>query len=406
MANNSIKIVNEDGEIVGRDPDTGNKIPIEFESMGTKHVFVDDGNEAPDVSTTGFDADVRGHVNGYRGTASDPGWMYGWTQLMCPPTGDYNEAWFGNSDDALAYVSKRGSVTLDTTPSNGTKHMAFAPTTTSVDFNSTDLPVQFTIDHPESDWTARVLGLAFLDGAGVADITVETYNGSSWTQVQSVTGLDPAKENGGGIVWFDLHPAPTPVEQIRLTLDNAFKSTVQVERIWKYSLGESGKTYVPAESPDLISGLTVSADRDSDGVQEQALSIADDDFKIRIGTGFDVDYDGQVIRHPQRIVGQYGWRQTVNFPSGDSRVELRTEDSSGWRSTALSADHGGGATVHNGSLTVQTYLDLPPQDVRNISSPSAGTMAYHDGSGSNTEGPAHYTSGGSWVSTVDGTTIS
>lgn len=47
-----------------------------------------------------------------------------------------------------------------------------------------------------------------------------------------------------------------------------------------------------------------------------------------------------------------------------------------------------------------------PQDVRAISNPTAGDVAYHDGSGTNTEGPAHYTSGGSWVSTVDGSTIS
>lgn len=45
-----------------------------------------------------------------------------------------------------------------------------------------------------------------------------------------------------------------------------------------------------------------------------------------------------------------------------------------------------------------------PQDVRNISSPSQGYTAYHDGSGSNTEGPAHY-NGTDWISTVDGSTI-
>lgn len=49
---------------------------------------------------------------------------------------------------------------------------------------------------------------------------------------------------------------------------------------------------------------------------------------------------------------------------------------------------------------------MPPQDVRNVSSPQQGDMAFHDGSGPNTEGPAHYTSEGSWVSTVDGSTIS
>jgi len=51
-------------------------------------------------------------------------------------------------------------------------------------------------------------------------------------------------------------------------------------------------------------------------------------------------------------------------------------------------------------------IQYDPTDVRNISSPEQGDTAYHDGSGSNTEGPAHYTSGGSWVSDVDGSTIS
>lgn len=46
-----------------------------------------------------------------------------------------------------------------------------------------------------------------------------------------------------------------------------------------------------------------------------------------------------------------------------------------------------------------------PQDVRTITDPRSGQQSYHDGSGANTEGPAHYTSGGAWVSTVDGTTI-
>lgn len=54
-----------------------------------------------------------------------------------------------------------------------------------------------------------------------------------------------------------------------------------------------------------------------------------------------------------------------------------------------------------------TFADgsMVPQDVRNITNTYRGRTGYHDGSGTNTEGPAHYTSGGSWVSDVDGTTI-
>lgn len=51
------------------------------------------------------------------------------------------------------------------------------------------------------------------------------------------------------------------------------------------------------------------------------------------------------------------------------------------------------------------WVDLTPQDVRNISSPVEGRYADHDGSGSNTEGLARY-DGSSWISQVDGTTIS
>lgn len=51
------------------------------------------------------------------------------------------------------------------------------------------------------------------------------------------------------------------------------------------------------------------------------------------------------------------------------------------------------------------HADFSAQDVRNLSSPSQGWTAYHDGSGSNTEGPTHY-NGTDWISTVDGSTIS
>jgi hypothetical protein len=45
-------------------------------------------------------------------------------------------------------------------------------------------------------------------------------------------------------------------------------------------------------------------------------------------------------------------------------------------------------------------------DVRTWSTPTDGSEAYHDGSGTgNPEGPAKYISGG-WTSLVDGTAIS
>jgi len=78
----------------------------------------------------------------------------------------------------------------------------------------------------------------------------------------------------------------------------------------------------------------------------------------------------------------------------------------------------GGATEYkqvlrvDGGLSVRsefkfnTYpANYTPQDVRNVSSPSQGDTAYHDGSGTNTEGLAAY-DGTDWISQVDGSTIS
>lgn len=56
-------------------------------------------------------------------------------------------------------------------------------------------------------------------------------------------------------------------------------------------------------------------------------------------------------------------------------------------------------------ITGIDFISLDPQDVRNISSPSEGDYADHDGSGTNTEGLARF-DGSDWISQVDGSTIS
>lgn len=63
--------------------------------------------------------------------------------------------------------------------------------------------------------------------------------------------------------------------------------------------------------------------------------------------------------------------------------------------------------MNSKKITNALSLHFPPTDVRNISISSSfdGTISYHDGSGANTEGPAHF-NGTDWISTVDGTTIS
>lgn len=63
-------------------------------------------------------------------------------------------------------------------------------------------------------------------------------------------------------------------------------------------------------------------------------------------------------------------------------------------------------TGHRGNPSKNiAWVGLNTKDVRNISSPNQGNVAYHDGSGSNTEGLAAY-NGSSWISQVDGSTIS
>lgn len=68
----------------------------------------------------------------------------------------------------------------------------------------------------------------------------------------------------------------------------------------------------------------------------------------------------------------------------------------------------GGPDGNDLRITDLRWSQYVPQDVTTISSPSQGTVAYHDPSISadgNTEGPAFY-NGTNWVSQVDGTTIS
>lgn len=61
--------------------------------------------------------------------------------------------------------------------------------------------------------------------------------------------------------------------------------------------------------------------------------------------------------------------------------------------------------TRNGPIDVYDGpIAFSPRDVRSISSPSRGWTAYHDGSGSNPEGPAFY-DGSKWISQIDGTTI-
>ncbi len=138
------------------------------------------------------------------------------------------------------------------------------------------------------------------------------------------------------------------------------------------------------------------SDSDGDNVAELASGLVGvqlgDSEKVQLGA----DNDAQLY-----------------YDGADGRIYL---DGSGIQITGSFA--GGLGLVMDTELAMNDRLSMRgnilkdigvgfynPQDVRNISSPSQGYVSYHDGSGSNTEGPAHY-NGSSWVSTVDGTTIS
>lgn len=62
-------------------------------------------------------------------------------------------------------------------------------------------------------------------------------------------------------------------------------------------------------------------------------------------------------------------------------------------------------SIQGNALRSAGRVEYNPVDVRNISSPAQGWVAYHDGSGTNTEGLAAF-DGSNWVSQVDGSTIS
>ena len=93
-------------------------------------------------------------------------------------------------------------------------------------------------------------------------------------------------------------------------------------------------------------------------------------------------------------------RLTPDEIDADKIIEFLLENGAETGDLNISGD----LDVEEGPVKDAARLELAPKDVRNISSPSEGWVAYHDGSGSHTEGPAHY-DGTVWISTVDGSTI-
>lgn len=91
-----------------------------------------------------------------------------------------------------------------------------------------------------------------------------------------------------------------------------------------------------------------------------------------------------------------------NYDSGKGTLARVVGDTTAVRQLAI-VNSPDGTIDASGTVTYQSGSSFP-QDVTNITSPYTGYQAYNDGT-TGTEGPCHYTSGGSWVSDVDGTTI-
>lgn len=86
----------------------------------------------------------------------------------------------------------------------------------------------------------------------------------------------------------------------------------------------------------------------------------------------------------------------------DGRKQLLYHD--GTDDGVLSASSG--MSLDGEGLEDAGHAEYTPQDVRTIESPERGTVAFHDGSGTdNPEGMAQYTADGEWQSLLDGSTI-
>jgi hypothetical protein len=93
MADNPIKLVNENGTIIGIDPNTGDKIPVEFESLGTNGLnntqFVDP-------------SDTLSTVNTYLSSAG--------TVVFLPGKHEYNDIVEIASDNVTVIISEGATV--------------------------------------------------------------------------------------------------------------------------------------------------------------------------------------------------------------------------------------------------------------------------------------------------------
>jgi hypothetical protein len=135
-------------------------------------------------------------------------------------------------------------------------------------------------------------------------------------------------------------------------------------------------------------------------IGDSNVVVIDKDGQIHIPTGvglFFGDGDGG------RIIGQGGGGSSDIKISDTNGNNLRIKSGSIETGTDIQC-FGGEVNLQGNPLKGFKRSEYNPVDVRNLGSPVTGLVAYHNGSGSNTEGLAAY-NGTDWISQVDGSTI-
>lgn len=232
------------------------------------------------------------------------------------------------------------------------------------------------------------------DVAQIVSFGPNTFNGGTPPSVGDISnitirGLRESGTNQASVlVRFNTPVVDCSIEDVRSHGTNGANIAFQVNGYTVNDLTLNGVVYsdavsgvsanlVRTESGSVVDGLTVTnATLDNTGGGRYLLSLAGDTHdNVRVSDFEIVNADG--------VVSVSG---TLNGEIMDGTWEVATQ----FTNTAPVGLRAGG--------------DLDPMDVRDLGNVK-GSRAYHDGSGTNTEGPA-FNDGAGWESLVDNTAIS
>lgn len=194
--------------------------------------------------------------------------------------------------------------------------------------------------------------------------------------------------------------SPLTIENMRW--EGAMNSSAgQILRVWPSASGSTfdgidinltggtagGQSVIPAiydTGSDGVSyrGITIKDNASNYGLRGYFISDQDAPLNRMVISDFDIDVGSAAFR----ISGD-------STTDGVSELTIQNGTATGGVGTY---DVSGAVTPADGTMI--------PCDVTTIANTYAGRTQYNDGT-TGTEGPCHYTSAGSWVSDVDGTTI-